>query len=393
MAYSITQANSDLSSVLHGTTLSKVTNINNLHNRTARQLLLDLDPLETERKSLLATPLFNQVWDYSCPTDLKGNKVIDISSQFERYPNLVIAQTYQQQFDTSKNNWNAPLFTIQFNNAVKTIRINDISLPQGVVLDTCEAVGNWSAGGTASNVRIDNVNFAVGSGSVKFDMTTGTGSISETLSSTLDLSAQYNQSSLFYYLYLPAAATSTEIRFGSDASNYYSIVNTVAYDGTALGVGWNLIGGTWLGATVVGSPVKTAIKYLYVGVTGSNLTGVSVDNIVSDMGLYRTIRYYSKYLYRDATTGAFQETVTDNSNLINLDTESYNLYFNLLAFYATQQIQGLDAMFFDSNFFGQEYQKGVTRYTSMNKSQISKPHDAYYQQKRGGYGKFLGRRY
>lgn len=395
MSYSITTCNGELAAVLHGTSLNKVQNLNGLHNRTARQLLLDIDPIETERKILTTTPFFNQIWDYPCPADLKGNRLIDISPQYQRYPGDVINQTYQQDFDVSKNiSFTPSLFTFQYNNAVKTVRINDVGLPAGTVIDSCEATNNWSVGGTASNLTVNNLNFAVGSGALNFNMTTGTGSISATESATLNLSAMQNQSSLFYYLYLPASATSTELRFGSSSSNYYSIVNTTAYDGTALQLGWNLIGGTWLGATTVGSPNATVINYIYVGVTASTaLTAVGVDNIVSDMGLYRTLRYYSKYMYRDATTGAFQETVTDNSNLINLDTESYNMYFNLLAFYATQQVQGLDAMFFDSNYWGQEYLKAKTRYTSLNKSQVSKPHESYYTPQRGGYGKFLGRRF
>jgi hypothetical protein len=148
-----------------------------------------------------------------------------------------------------------------------------------------------------------------------------------------------------------------------------------------------------LGATVVGSPDDEAISYVYVGVTVTAMqTGILVDNIVSNMGLYRTLEYYSKYLYRDASTGAFQETVTDNSNLLNLDTESYNLYFNLLAHFATQQVQGISALNFDSTFFGQQYQEGKLRYTSLNKSQVTKPRTSYYTMNKAGYGKYLGKR-
>ncbi len=397
MSYSITQANADLSAVLHGTNLNKVQGLNNLHNRTARQLLGDIDPQETTRKVLTTTPLFNQVWDYACPTDLKGNRIIDISPQFIRNPSQIVGQQYNQDFDIGKNLSAPPSeFTIQFNNAVKTIRINDTSLPQGVVIDTCEATTGWTANSTASSLTEDNVNYASGSGSLSFNVTTGTGSISKTLASTLDMSSQLNQASWFYYLYLPsgAALTSTEIRIGSSSSNYYSRVLTSTNEGNSFATGWNLIRGDWNGCTVVGSPTVTAISYVYIGVTvASNQTGIKVDNIISNMGLYRTVEYYSKFLYRDAVTGAFQETVTDNSNLINLDTESYNLYFNLLAFYATQQIQGLSAMFFDDNFFGQEYQKGKTRYTSLNKSQVQKPRTPYYTPQKAGYGKFLGRRW
>lgn len=397
MSYSITTCNADLSAVLHGTTLNKIVALNNLHNRTARQLLGDIDPQETIRKTLTTTPLFTGVWDYACPSDLKGNRIIDISPQYIRNPSQIIGQQYNQDFDIGKN-MNVPPseFTIQFNNAVKTIRINDTWLPQGVVLDSCNAVNTWAASGTASSLTEDNVNFASGAGSLSFNVTTGTGSISETLSSTVYLSSQLNQASWFYYLYLPTGSqlASTEIRIGSSSSNYYSRVITTTNEGNAFATGWNLIRGDWLGATVVGSPVVTAINYIYIGVTVSaNQTGVKVDNIVSNMGLYRTLEYYSKFLYRDAITGAFQETVTDNSNLINLDTESYNLYFNLLAFYATQQVQGLSAMFFDDNFFGQEYMKGKTRYTSLNKSQVQKPRTPYYTPQKAGYGKYLGRRW
>lgn len=395
MSYSITNANADLQAVLHGTSLNKVQGVNNLHDRTARQLLLDIDPIETERKILTTTPIFNQVFDYACPVDLKGNRIIDISPQYQRNNGDYLSSNYQQSFDIGKNLSRIPsAFTIQYNNSVKTIRINDISLPAATVIEACEDESVWTSGGTASNVRIDNINYAVGSSSIKFDMTAGVGSIVTTLSSTLDLSSQLNQASLFYYLYLPSSITSTEIRWGSDSSNYYYVNNTTSNEGTNLSTGWNLIRANWLNASVSGSPDVTNINYLYINVTSAtNLTGVSIDNVISDMGLYRTMKYYSKYLFRDAITGAFQEKVTDNSNLINLDTESYNLYFNLLAFYATQQVQGTDALNFDSNFFGQEYVKGKTRYTSLIKSEVTKPREQYYAPNKGGYGKFLGRRY
>lgn len=396
MSYSITTVNADLSAVLHGTTLNKVANLNNLHNRTARQLLMDIDPIETVRKVLTTTPLYNQIWDYACPTDLKGDRIIDISPQYIRTPSQIIGQTYNQPFDISKNEY-APssAFTIQWNNYIRTIRINDTTLPQGITLDTCEATTGWTANSTASNLTEDNVNYATGSGSLSFDVTTGTGSVSKTIS-TLNMSAQLNQASLFYYLYLPTGSqlTSTAIRWGSDSSNYYTRTLSVTNEGNAFATGWNLIRADWLGATVVGSPVVTGITYIDIIVTvTANQTGIKLDSIVSNMGLYRTVEYYSKFLYRDATTGAFQETVTDNSNLINLDTDSYNLYLYLLAFYADQQIQGVSSLFFDGSFFGQEYQKAKTRYTSMIKSQVQKPGESYYTPSQGGYGKYLGRRW
>ena len=397
MSYSITQANADLAAILHGTNLSKVKNLTGLHNRTARQLLADLDPQETIRKSLTTTPIFNQVWDYACPSDLKGNRIIDISPQYYRIPGQIITQTYNQQFDTDKNlSAVQSEFTIQFNNGIKTIRINDTTLPQGAVLDTCDSTDGWSSSSTASNIRIDNVNYASGSGSVEFDMTTGTGYLNKTISTPLNLSTQVNQASIFFYIYFPTGANISSVGFkwGSDGANCYYRTVTTTNEGNAFQTGWNLIRIDWLGAGTIATPDPTKIAYIQVNVTStSNQTGVHIDNIVSTMGLYRTVEYYSKFLFRNASTGAFQETTTDDSDLVNLDTESYNIYLSLLAFYADQQVQGLSAMFFDNSFWGQEYTKLKTRYTSLNKSQVEKPHERYYTAQKGGYSKFIGRRY
>ena len=395
MSYSINTANSWLASKIHGTTTNQVSGLSELHNYAARKLLNDIDPIETVRKTLTTTPLYNAVWDYACPSDLKGNRIIDISPQYIRTPGQIITQTFNQPFDIDKNkNFPPSEATIQWNNQVKTIRINDTSLPQGVQLDTCSAIGNWTAAGTASGLVVDNVNYASGSGSLSFTATTGTGYISETLPSTLDMSSQLNQASWFYYLYLPtgSALTSTEIRIGSSSSSYYSRVSTVTNEGNAFATGWNLIRGDWNGCTVVGSPDVTKINYLYIGVTvTSTQTGVKVDNIISNMGIYRTLEYYSKFMYRDATTGAFQENVTDGSNLINLDTDSYNLYLNLLGYYCAQQLQGLDAMFYDANFFMGEYEKDKAKYTARQPSQVQKSRQSYYTPNKGGWGKWLGR--
>ncbi len=401
MSYNIANANSDLSAVLHGTNLNKVTNLNQLHNRTARQLLLDIDPQETIRKVLTTTPIFNGVWDYSCPADLKGNRIIDIAPQFYRNPNQILTQAYDQDFDINKNLVNSnPDFSILFNTGLKSLRINDTSAPVGATLDTMNTTNGWNASGNALNLQTDNVNFASGSGSLEFDLTSGTnpssGTVYKTLPTPLNLSNQYNQASVFLYVYFPTPSQilSVNMVWGSDSSDYYSRTVTMTNEGTVFQTGWNLIRGDWLGATVVGSPDASNINYISITVNydGSQQTGIRLDNYVSIMGLYRTLLYYSKYMFRDNVTGAFQENVTDPSNIINLDTESYNLYFNLLAFYATQQVQGLDAMFFDSNFFGQEYEKGVKRYTALNKSQVQKPYTQYYTPQRGGYGQYLGRR-
>jgi hypothetical protein len=85
--------------------------------------------------------------------------------------------------------------------------------------------------------------------------------------------------------------------------------------------------------------------------------------------------------------------VTDDSNLINLDTETYNLLFNLVASLAVQQQQGSDALFYDGSFFAQKYAEGVQKYKSMYKSEYQKPQSVYYGINNVSNKKYIGRRF
>lgn len=289
------------------------------------------------------------------------------------------------------------MFSILFNTGIKTVRINAPFLPAPITLDQCNAIGNWTASGGATALSLDSVNYTSGGASLMFNISAGqsSGTLSETLSSGVDLTAHLNQSTLFLYTYIPtpAAITSVVLKWGTDASNYYQVSTSVTQQNTAFQTGWNLLAFNWLGATVVGTPTVSNIKYLSVTWnTNSTLqTAIRLNNINSNLGSILNMEYYSKYLFSDAVTGAWQETVTDNSNIINLDTDSYNLLFYLVMSFAAQQQQGLDALFFDSNYFEGKYNAGLIRYRAMYKSEITKPRSIYYKMKKGGYRMWGGR--
>jgi hypothetical protein len=91
------------------------------------------------------------------------------------------------------------------------------------------------------------------------------------------------------------------------------------------------------------------------------------------------IGYYSKYLFRDGTSGDWQETVTADTDLINLDTESYNLLLDRVMILLAPQLQGKDSGF-DLTFYQKHYDEGRKRYSSRYKSQVEKPQSIYYRQ-------------
>lgn len=399
MSYNIQDCKNDLSGTLHGTTNNQIQNLDGIINRAARQLLLDLDPQETKRTVEFVNPIFNTVFDYPIAADVKGNKLIDIFPQVQRIPQDIWTQAYNQAFDVAKQNIFSmnSMFTMNFNSSIKTIRLNSPWLNPPIIINEIEAIatnGTWATGGTATNLAVNNTNFAQGAGSLQFNSTVGTAYLENSTMTAVNLSEVVNQSSLFVWVYVLTGSqlTSVDLRWGSSSSNYYHETVTQNQQGTTFVNGWNLCKFDWKTATTVGSPNSSSITYsrISLAMTGTN-TGILVNGLNSILGTVLSYSYYSKYLFRDAITGAYQETVTDDSNLINLDTESFNLLFNLVGYLATQQQQGLDASFYDGSFFKEAYDAGIIRYKSMYKSELQKPQSTYYQQPNPGYNNIIGR--
>lgn len=398
MSYSILNLKQDLTGVLHGTQLNQIQNLDGVINRAARQLLLDIDPQETKRVLEFVNPIFNTVFDYPIAADVKGNKLIDIRPQVQRIPRDIWTQQYNQAFDIAKQNiFNSQdMFTMNFNTGIKTIRLNSPFLNAPIIVNQIEAIatnGTWATGGTASNITVNNSNFVQGAGSLQFDATTGAAYLENSNMTAVNLSTYLNQSSLFSNVYVPTGSnlTSVNLRFGSSSANYYSVTVTQNQQGIAFVNGWNLCQFIWSTATVVGAPNSAAINYARITLNlTANATACKINGLNSILGTILEYEYYSKYMFRDAITGAFQETVTDDSNLVNLDTESYNLLFNLVTYFAAQQQQGLDATFYDGNFFKQAYDAGIIRYKSMYKSELQKPQTIYYAQPDKSYRRFYG---
>lgn len=399
MAYSITNLGADLAAVLHGTTLNKIQNLYGLYNRAAGKLLEDVDPQETKRIVETTGPIFTGVYDYPLPVDVKGNKVVDLRPQINRTWQDIWIQTYNQAFDVSKLLTNQNQFTINFNTGLKSIRISAPFMPPPVLINDAASIssnGTWTVGGGATNLRVDNQNYVIDGGSLEIDLAAGssTGYLENSTMDAIDLSQVVNQATQFLYTYLPSASsvTAVEFRFGSSSSDYYRLSTSVTQQNTVFQNGWNLLGYLWSSMTQVGSPDASEITYVRVTWTYDMTlqTGVRLNGISSNMGNILEMEYYSKYLFRDASTGAFQEKVTANTNLINLDTESYNLYFNLVAYYACQQAQGANAGAFDAPFFLGEYKSGLQRYKDMYKSEVQKPTQTYYPMPQGGYTQYIG---
>jgi hypothetical protein len=380
MAYTISQLKVDLQGILHGTSLNKVTGPDELIARAGRQLLSDIDPQETKRVAAIDNALYDQVYDYVLAFDVKGDKISDIRPQTSRNLSDNLAQRYGKEFDLYKSN---NTFAVEFNSGIKTLRISKQTTAGTLIngMDSLTANGTWAAAGGASNLAVDTIYKVTGSASLSFDVTGSTTSYIENSTMTqLDLSEDENKSAIFVFVYIPTPAnlTSVTLSWGSSDADYYTRTVTSAHPSTAFQTGWNLLRFDWDGSTTVGTPVDTAIDYVRVSLahTASD-EGYRVDSIYSKLPSIYEVVYYSKFLFR-TSAGVWQETITDDTNIVNLDTESYNLLLNQCAALAFQQMndQGYTA---DIAEFKDKYIRGVMRYKGEYKSDRIPKQNYYYR--------------
>lgn len=389
---------SDLTSVVHGTTVNKVPNIYGMINRAARAVLLDVDPKETQR-IVQMTQIFNDVFDYPLPPDVKGDKIVDLRLQAGRTPWDIFQQGYAENFDAEKLvSFKNKIYT-QWNTGIKTVRIEAPFLTQPVTITDTSSITDWQ-GQFISNLHLNTANAPSNNGALVFNLDAGNpvGEIYNTNLTPIDLSSHENISTLFFWVYLPDATAidSVTLIWGSQyqVDNWeYAVTQT--QQGTAFQNGWNLLAAPWVDAIVNGTPDASKISFVAVDYSnpGQTLqTGVQLSTITSALGFYFDLQYYSKYLFRDPATNVFQEAVidsSDNNKLINLDTESYNLLFNKTAFYIAQSLQGADAEY-DASYWDSEYQLALKNYKGQNPSEQKLKGSIYYRLPKKSYNYYQG---
>lgn len=395
MSYSIATAKNDLQGILHGTTLDSVTNVTNLFNRTARKLLLDIDPQETKVIAPLATPVYPIIFNYIIPTDLKGNKIIDIYPQIGRTPDNKILMTYNENFDLLKESHLPGTGTLVSDHGNKYLRLSYRQNTSSSLINSVGSItdnGTWAIGGVATNLTQNLMTNIGGQHSLQFDLGVGANTLTNSTMTAIDLTNSVDQTAILFKLYLPTVTglTSVSFKFGSDAANYYqSSTLTSQFSTSPFVAGWNDVGEQWANCVQVGTPDVANIDYVEITINATVIiSAIQVAQIWSSLGVMMDIEYYSRFIFQDIS-GAWKETTTDDGDTINLDTESYNLFLYLAALFCVQQCLGQMANF-DAAFYAEQYQGALARYKRMYKSEILKPQQKYYTRTFAGYGNQLG---
>ncbi len=383
---------------MHGTTLNSLKDFEGICHEASSKILLDLDLMELKRSVEISTPVYNQVYVYPVPVDLKGVSVIDIKPQINRNLSDNPMSTYDKDFDISKGT--GPMsFNVTSDSGTRYVNINATNLPTGITINQANTItgnGTWAVGASASNLTANSVNYLNSTSCLQFDLAAAgaTGTVTNSTMSSVDLSNIEDQGSIFVNVYLPTGSdfTSINLDWGSDNANYWSKSVTVTQEGAAFVNGWNLLRFDWTTATQTGAPDSTAVDYLKVTYTynGTAQTAVKLNGIVARLGAILVMEYYSEYMFQDGTTGGWKNTVSADNDIVLLNTEAENIFLYLITILATQQSLGQDATF-DVNFSDTNYLQMIAKYKERYKSEQITPRKQYYTVQNKSYAAMTGR--
>ncbi len=306
-------------------------------NTAIRQVWAEIDIRSSKRRAALSPRLFEDVYTYAAPTDLKGYKIADIRPQakdIEKPEWLVVPE---EQFERSKATHNN-LITIKDYDDIRKLCVSTSVDDDGTVsistLDTLTAGGGtWVLFGDGTNLTADTDNYIYGNGSINWDISAAGGTTAGIQNIGLniyDVTNFLNVGSAFVETYLTSATdvTNLKLRVGSSSTAYYEMTATTSNEGNAFEAGWQLIRWDFSGKTTTGTPDDDACDYAVIYMTKAvgkiSETDYRFDNLVLKKGNIWNVHYYSKYPWQTAA-GSYIENSTDNSDYLNVNADEYNL--------------------------------------------------------------------
>lgn len=326
------------------------TDLNTIINRAVREVISDSDLRSCIRKSALSPNLFDDIYQYSAPTDLKGDKIIDVKPQITRGKNDYWRKTTAEEFDRYKsdqrtdsygdpirieqNDWSGEsLVAIQDTDVIKKVLLSRPVDDTSVVIEPLSAVGTWLLFGDGTNVTADSSNYVKGSASINWDISAAGGTtagIQNSSITSVDISDYLGEGSIFVWAYLTSKTNVTNfiLRIGSSSSAYNYVTVTTNNEGTAFVNGWNLLRFDLVNKSTSGSPTNTVCTYVAIYMTKAtgkiSETDYRFNYLVMKKGVHYDLVYYSKYGWQSAA-GTYLEDSTADTDLVNADTDEIRL--------------------------------------------------------------------
>jgi hypothetical protein len=331
--HTVANLRDSVSGILSGLDLSNVDDLNGCFTRAAATLIQQADV--PEASGIQNITLYAGVFDYACDPRIFGTAINDIRPQgITRNANNFVTKLDQEDFDRTKA-WYYPSgtrSTFQYQNGQPIIRIVAPFPTQQVIINPMTSTTGWTAAGTASNLMQDSTNYYQTPASLRFNITTGLGTLTNTLQSPLSMSSYEDVGVVFLAIQIPTGATATnltniELKLGSDGSNYDALTVTSGFLGSWVSGEWLLVAFDFSGATSTGTPNWASIQYVQVSLTVAGaFTNFRVGGLFMSLPTPAQILYQSAAIFLASGTTAPTVQITNTTDEIILTDPAYNIY-------------------------------------------------------------------
>jgi hypothetical protein len=333
-----------VAAMLSGINIQNVDDLNGCFERSARTLSQKAKIPETQGTQNIL--LYSGVYDYPIDTRIFGTNVLDIKPQGQpRNPTNFVFKKFADDFDRQKGFQRQGTFcTFAYNQGTPIIRIVSSVTPPQIIIDPMNQIGNWVASGTASGLTQDTAIYYQQPASLRFTLGVGTGILTETLSSPINISSYQGVGLAFLAIDIPVGATAADLtsiilKLGSNSSNYSSVTATQGFLGAWTAGNWLLVAFDFSQATNTGTPNWSAIDYIQVSLASTQsmvnfrVGGLFISQPSSFQILYGSAGFFLQ-------NGVVSTSITADTDTIILNDAAYTIYQNECALATLQQVGG-----------------------------------------------------
>ncbi len=360
----------------HSGTLKKVRNPEAMFERSASKFLLLCHPLESIRTAPLSAYVHDDLNNYSLPSDF--GSIIDLIPEGDRQLWDAAFRDRAGRFDREKAIKNKTI-SIEGSEGVKIIRINWKSRTPKTLntADSLTANGTWAVVAGATSLTVDNVTKYSGQGSIRFNIVATGDGIQLTGATALDLTVENGVGAMTVPIFLGADfanLTSITPVWGNDVTTKYwtGVAQTAQADGTAFKQGWNVIKVIWSSASQTGVVAPATIKACkFTFTVTAAMTNIRVDNVRFSVGRAFDNKYYSKYLFKSATSGVWISRPTSDDDYVLIDNDTLPVFLMELFRDMAHQMEGGDSSF-DLSFTEKELARLYPAYKGLYPSMVKK---------------------
>jgi len=304
-------------------------------NETAREVTSEVDLRSMKRKSSLSPFLFDDIYDYSVPSDLKGISIIDIKPQINRTEKFTL--TTPKEFDLKKSSLN-DICAFSDDSFTSKLKISAEISDDTLIVSTLDSLtangGTWAGYGDGTNLTADSDYFVKGSASINWDINADGGTTAGIYNDdldTFDITNYVSNGAVFSWVYLSDKTDVTNFitRIGSSASVYYTKTITTTNEGCSFVNGWNLLRFDFSTATQVGTVDTDGCDYCAIYMTKdggkTSETDYRFDHIMCKRGEYHDIIYYS-ILPWQSNIGTWKIDSDATTDLVNCSADEFKLF-------------------------------------------------------------------